>query len=52
MTELFKNAFKACEYIIDYLKVRAPFWKIEKIKNKKIFVKSKKEDEKKIKKSF
>ena len=47
-----KNAFKACEYIIDYLKVRAPFWKIEKIKNKKIFVKSKKEDEKKIKKSF
>ena len=23
------NAFKACEFIIDYLKVKAPFWKIE-----------------------
>ena len=36
------NAFKACEFIIDYLKVKAPFWKIEQQKNKKIFVKSKK----------
>jgi len=43
------NAFKACEFIIDYLKVKAPFWKIEQQKNKKIFVKSKKKDEKKIK---
>tara|TARA_B100000427_G_scaffold323245_1_gene326373 strand:- start:759 stop:1199 length:441 start_codon:yes stop_codon:yes gene_type:complete len=44
-----KNAFKACEFIIDYLKVKAPFWKIEKLNNKKIFVKSKKSDEKKVK---
>ena len=43
------NAFKACEYIIAYLKVKAPFWKIEKLNNKKIFVKSKKSDEKKVK---
>ena len=43
------NAFKACEFIIDYLKVKAPFWKIEKLNNKKIFVKAKKKDEKKIK---
>ncbi|MES9970828.1 MAG: molybdopterin synthase catalytic subunit MoaE [Candidatus Thiodiazotropha sp.] len=25
-----KEAFKACEFIIDYLKTRAPFWKKEK----------------------
>ena len=43
------NAFKACEFIIDYLKVKAPFWKIEQQKNKKIFIKSKKKDERKIK---
>ena len=43
------NAFRACEFIIDYLKVKAPFWKIEQQKNKKIFVKPKKKDEKKIK---
>ena len=45
-----KNAFKACEFIIDYLKTKAPFWKIEKINSKEIYVKSKKKDEKKIKK--
>ena len=43
------NAFKACEFIIDYLKVEAPFWKTEHLNNKKIFVKSKKRDERKIK---
>ena len=43
------NAFKACEFIIDYLKVKAPFWKIEKQNNKKIYVRSKKKDENKIK---
>ena len=46
------NAFKACEFIIDYLKVKAPFWKIEQQRNKKIFIKSKKKDEKKIKVSY
>tara|TARA_B100000949_G_C14081221_1_gene365932 strand:+ start:28 stop:456 length:429 start_codon:yes stop_codon:yes gene_type:complete len=43
-----KNAFKACEFIINYLKVNAPFWKMEKQKNKKIYVKSKERDEIKI----
>ena len=43
------NAFKACEFIIDYLKVKAPFWKIEKQNNKKIYIRSKKKDENKIK---
>ena len=43
------NAFKACEFIIDYLKVKAPFWKTEYLNNKKIFIKSKKKDEQKIK---
>ena len=45
-----KNAFKSCEFIIDYLKTKAPFWKIEKINSKEIYVQSKKKDEKKIKK--
>ena len=45
-----KNAFKACEFIIDYLKTKAPFWKVEKINSKEIYVQSKKKDEKKIKK--
>jgi len=44
------NAFKACEFIIDYLKTKAPFWKLEKINSKEIYVKSKKKDEKKLKK--
>jgi len=43
------SAFKACEFIIDYLKVKAPFWKMERQNNTKIYVKSKKRDEKKIK---
>jgi len=43
------NAFKSCEFIIDYLKVKAPFWKTEMQNNKKIYVKSKKKDENKIK---
>ncbi len=29
-----KNAFKSCEFIIDYLKTKAPFWKLEKINSK------------------
>ena len=37
---------------IDYLKVKAPFWKIEEQNNKKIYVKSKKKDEKKIKLNY
>ena len=43
------SAFKACEFIIDYLKVKAPFWKMERQNNTKMYVKSKKRDEKKIK---
>ena len=45
-----KNAFKACEFIIDYLKTKAPFWKLEKINSKEMYVKSKKKDEKNLKK--
>ena len=32
------SAFKACEFIIDYLKVKAPFWKMERQNNTKIYV--------------
>lgn len=39
-----KNAFDACEFLIDYLKTNAPFWKIEKNNLKNIYVKSKKSD--------
>ena len=34
---------------LENLKVKAPFWKIEKQNNKKIYVKSIKKDENKIK---
>ena len=45
-----KNAFKACEFIIDYLKTKAPFWKLEKINSKEMYVRLKKKDEKNLKK--
>ena len=45
-----KNAFAACEFLIDYLKTNAPFWKIEKNDLKEYYVKSKKSDLKKQKK--
>ena len=42
------NAFRACEYIIDYLKVDAPFWKLEKTKSRNIEVKATKKDKRKL----
>jgi len=45
-----KNAFKSCEFIIDYLKTKAPFWKLEKINSKEMYVRLKKKDEKNLKK--
>ena len=44
-----KDAFRSCEFIIDYLKINAPFWKMEKQNKKKIYINSKKSDEKKLK---
>lgn len=40
------HSFQACEYIIDALKTRAPFWKQEKLANgDKFWVKQQKSDE-------
>jgi molybdopterin synthase catalytic subunit len=38
------EAFDACKYIIDYLKVQAPFWKKEVAGNKSKWVEQKKSD--------
>jgi molybdopterin synthase catalytic subunit len=40
-----KNAFEAAEYLMDYLKSRAPFWKREITKSGEEWVASKAEDE-------
>lgn len=40
-----KNAFEAAEYLMDYLKSRAPFWKREITKTGEGWVASKAEDE-------
>lgn len=40
-----KNAFEAAEYLMDYLKSRAPFWKREITDTGKSWVASKGEDE-------
>jgi molybdopterin synthase catalytic subunit len=40
-----KNAFEAAEYLMDYLKSRAPFWKREITKTGESWVASKAEDE-------
>ena len=45
-----QNAFDACNFIIDWLKTNAPFWKYEEFKNKKRWVESRKEDDLAIKK--
>ncbi|MDC0093581.1 molybdenum cofactor biosynthesis protein MoaE [Alphaproteobacteria bacterium] len=33
-----QNAFDSCNYIMDYLKTKAPFWKIEENQNEKKWV--------------
>ena len=40
-----KDAFEAAEFLMDYLKSRAPFWKREITKNGSEWVASKDEDE-------
>jgi molybdopterin synthase catalytic subunit len=40
-----KNAFEAAEYLMDYLKSRAPFWKREITDTGENWVASKVEDE-------
>jgi molybdopterin synthase catalytic subunit len=41
-----KNAFEACQFIMDYLKTSAPFWKQEGIANGMKWVKAKESDKK------
>ena len=40
-----KNAFQACEFIMDYLKTEAPFWKKEITESGADWVKAKKSDD-------
>lgn len=44
-----KAAFEACEFIMDYLKTNAPFWKKEHSHNQAKWVRSVAEDENQIK---
>ena len=45
-----QNAFNACNYIMDWLKTKAPFWKIEETSSDKVWVKHKTTDDDAIKK--
>jgi molybdopterin synthase catalytic subunit len=38
------NAFKACEFVIDFLKTDAPFWKKEISEDKESWVVERRED--------
>ncbi|MDP7150098.1 MAG: molybdenum cofactor biosynthesis protein MoaE [Paracoccaceae bacterium] len=44
-----KNAFEAAEFLMDYLKSRAPFWKKEILSNGAEWVAAKEEDENSLK---
>ena len=39
------DAFNSCEYIVDYLKTRAPFWKKEEYKSRVSWVQARSSDE-------
>ena len=43
-------AFESTQFIMDYLKTQAPFWKSEKINNQNKWVLSREEDEQELKK--
>ena len=43
------SAFEACRYIIDYLKIEAPFWKKEVSNNHSFWVEQKESDLNKVK---
>ena len=45
-----QNAFDACNYIIDWLKTDAPFWKSEEFENEKKWVQERKDDKNALKK--
>ena len=45
-----QNAFDACNFIIDWLKTNAPFWKSEELKDGKHWVDSRKDDDLALKK--
>ena len=40
-----QNAFDACNFIMDWLKTKAPFWKIEESKSEKKWVEDRQSDE-------
>ena len=40
-----QNAFDACNFIMDWLKTKAPFWKIEESKSQRKWVDSKQSDQ-------
>jgi molybdopterin synthase catalytic subunit len=39
-----RSAFEACEFMMDYLKTQAPFWKKEHTQNKSSWVEAKSSD--------
>jgi len=45
-----QNAFDACNFIMDWLKTQAPFWKVEENNNQKKWVEFRQSDEDAIKK--
>ena len=45
-----KDALEACEFLIDWLKTKAPFWKLEETNNGKKWVKEKNSDIEAVKK--
>ena len=45
-----QNAFDGCNFIMDWLKTKAPFWKVEENNNKKNWVKFNDSDNKALKK--
>ena len=40
-----QNAFDACNFIMDWLKTKAPFWKIEESKSQRKWVESRQSDQ-------
>ena len=45
-----QNAFDACNFIMDWLKTKAPFWKVEENNNHRIWVSSRQSDQEATKK--
>ena len=45
-----QNAFDACNFIMDWLKTKAPFWKLEENNNERNWVKSNETDNQALKK--